>query len=263
MLESDASSDDDAPVVKGFTVNQQFAEAYEAKKRRAELSRAKELGLLDEGTGARSDSESSESEDEGDALTPLLDLEIMKTIQMIRSRDPRVYDPNTKFYEDRESGTSSDDSDREKGGKAPKQKKLTAKDVIRQQVVEAVKAGKSNAFDEDEDDDVTDGKSLAASKREMLSRTEKVSSMLYDKEQVELRKAFKSAVTDAAGGDAASASGEDDDSDEDEDGFLKVKSKSKGDDDDDDDALDLRKALDVNKRVVGKLADSERTALKQ
>ena len=106
----ESDSDADAPKI---TVNRKFATAYEERKRRQELSKAREMGYVnDDAEEDEEDASTSESEDEGDALTPYRDLEIMRTIKMIRSRDPRVYDPNTKFYE---SASSTDDSDEEGG----------------------------------------------------------------------------------------------------------------------------------------------------
>ena len=46
-----------------------------------------------------SDESTSESEDEGELATAALDSEILATIKAIRSKDPRVYDENAKFYD--------------------------------------------------------------------------------------------------------------------------------------------------------------------
>jgi hypothetical protein len=108
-----------------LSINRGFATAYEERKRKQELGKAREMGLLQGGwddgeEGEEEDESTSESEDEGEALTPFVDVEIMRTIHMIRSKDPRVYDPNTKFYRGAEEaeGASSDEGEGEGAGKA-------------------------------------------------------------------------------------------------------------------------------------------------
>jgi protein KRI1 len=224
----DSDSDADAPKI---TVNRKFATAYEERKRKQELGRARDMGWVNaDGEEVDDDDEStSESEDEGDALTPWRDLEIMRTIKMIRSKDPRVYDPATKFYE---SGSSTEDSgDDADGKKEKKAKPMTAKDVIRTQVLDAVKKGKEQAFDDDDDDDNEPA-------HLKVSRTEKLSTLVYDDEQAALRKAFTKAVD-----------GEDDD-----DGFLRPVEDKTADDD-----TDLVKYVDK----VDKLDKKEKEELKR
>lgn len=53
------------------------------------------------------ESSTSESEDEGELVTETLDAQIMATINAIRSKDPRVYDPSATFYTENEDGTSA------------------------------------------------------------------------------------------------------------------------------------------------------------
>lgn len=51
--------------------------------------------------GDGSESSTSESEDEnGELLNPKVEDEFYKIIPMIATKDPRVYDPNAKFFEE-------------------------------------------------------------------------------------------------------------------------------------------------------------------
>ena len=99
-----------------------------------------------------------------------------------------------------------------------------------------MKKGKEKAFDDDDDD--------AEPTHVAVSRTEKVSTMVYDAEQAELRRAFKRATDDA----------------DDEEDFLKP---VQDDDDDDDDDGDLAKYVDkAEKSIVAKLDKKEKEDLK-
>ena len=68
----------------------------------------------DEANEQSSDDSTSESEDEGELATAALDSKILATIKAIRSKDPRVYDENAKFY---------DAIDQDEASTEPKQKK--------------------------------------------------------------------------------------------------------------------------------------------
>ena len=209
--------EDDGAVGK-IKVNQKFAERYEERKRKQELARAEELGLLPHGDDEEPDSEDLESEDEGEALTTNVDKKILATIAAIRRKDPRVYKPDAVFFEapaddddasdgsDAERGSDGDDgSEQKKKKKQPK--KVTAKDVLRQQLMEAAERGETDAFASDDEDD---GGAMSRKRLEDGDRNPKV----YDSEQAELRKAFlESAAADSAL--------------DDDDDMLRVKEKKK------------------------------------
>lgn len=181
-------------------VNQKFASEFERRERYKELQRAKEISLDDD---VEPDSESDESEDEeAELLSPGLDVKILQTINMLKKKDPKIYDPNAKWFSDpsEDEDSSDDDSDDDGGKKA--EKKLRYKDVLRQQLIA------DGADDSDAD-------SSAKNKRDMESA--KKSQLLYDREQEELRKQFLKAAKNVDGIDA------DDDSDDD---LLQVKHKS-------------------------------------
>ncbi|KAI9736606.1 MAG: KRRI-Interacting protein 1 [Cirrosporium novae-zelandiae] len=115
LLDSDEeSSEDESPSESGgvrldnatLKVNEEYAKRFEHNKKREELHRLEEKYKKqgkggdegDENDGSSSDSE--DEDDEGILATETLDTEIAATLQAIRSRDPKVYDPNSKFYEE-------------------------------------------------------------------------------------------------------------------------------------------------------------------
>eukprot|EP01039_Chlorochromonas_danica_P016576 gene16576-19613_t len=113
-------------------VNQKFASEFERRERYKELQRAKEISLDDD---VEPDSESDESEDEeAELLSPGLDVKILQTINMLKKKDPKIYDPNAKWFSDpSEDEDDSDDDSDDDGAKA--EKKLRYKDVLRQQLI--------------------------------------------------------------------------------------------------------------------------------
>lgn len=230
---SDLLDDEQAEQSLELTINPKFARDYDERKRRQEMGRARELGLVDRhGNPVLHDayeSEDSITEDEGFALTPGLERQIAKTIEAIRKKDARVYDPNVKFFE--EPATSGEEDNTEE--KKEKKKKKKAKDVIREQLLEAAATGKMDAFEDDEDD-------FHARKRQQDDGDRSASARVYDDEQAALRKAFISKVDNT-------------DSESDDD-FLKVRSRTKGDEDSTPDSTeDLKKYL---RTKDGKLATS-------
>ncbi|KAK2739870.1 KRRI-Interacting protein 1 [Myotisia sp. PD_48] len=89
-----------------FSVNKEYASRFEHNKKREELQHLEaKLGKrpinkragYDESDGSVS-SDSEEEDDAAELVTEALDSEILATLNAIKSKDPRVYDPNTKFY---------------------------------------------------------------------------------------------------------------------------------------------------------------------
>ncbi|KAJ0400697.1 hypothetical protein ATCC90586_008600 [Pythium insidiosum] len=151
----DDGSDDEIQELK---VNEKFAKSYLERKRKEELTRLEKYG------GQSDDDESdSETEDEdGEELTPALDADIKKTLELIRKRDPIIYEQGVSFFKPRDDdgGDSASDSEEEDGklaaskGKAKDKNKkkqdapVYYKDLVRQHVM----AGDVGS-DEDEDDE--------------------------------------------------------------------------------------------------------------
>lgn len=183
-----------------LTINKKFASQFEEKERQKELRRAKDI-LLNEEDEEFSDSESDESEDEdAKLLSTKLDTKIIKTLNMIKKKDPKIYDSKTTWFSDPESG--SEDEDDEKEGTEKKSKRKTYKDVVREQIL------KDQGDNDSEDEEGKYGEKSFHHK----------SQLLYDREQQELRKAFLSAADKGEVGDDEGGENE---------GMFAVKPKTK------------------------------------
>eukprot|EP00474_Spongospora_subterranea_P010772 CRZ11230.1 hypothetical protein [Spongospora subterranea] len=130
-------------------VNEKFKTEYEQNKRKEQLTkksvkdalRAREASKEADG----SSSSSSEEEDtSGALLTGRLDREIMSTIEMIKRKDPIIYNPSAKFYADDEPDSPEESSAEDR----PKKKTKTLKQVLTEQLI-----ADPAQFDEDSDDE--------------------------------------------------------------------------------------------------------------
>ena len=140
-----------------------------------------------------SDSSLTDSEDEDDAgelATEALDSEIAATLNAIRSKDPRVYDSKTTFYQGLEEENGGEES------KAKKEKPMFLRDYQREKLLNGT--GLDNAEEEQQRVPLT-----------------------YNEEQEALRKTVVGEMHAAVGGNTDNDS--DDDGDNSEDDFLKTK----------------------------------------
>ena len=162
----DDEDDDDGPepttdVTLG--INKDYAKRFENRKKKQELARLQQL------YGDAADSEDAEIEDEdGELLTPDLDLQIFKTIDKIRAKDHDLYDPSKQWFEhtgtnqDRVDGDEMEDvpasggggegsSQAKPRGKEAKPAKVTLKSQLLEHGAEAL-----NSDDEDDADRMED-----------------------------------------------------------------------------------------------------------
>jgi protein KRI1 len=174
--DSDAESDEDAGA--GFNINKAFAKKFEAKNRRDDLFRARERGLLDD--SEEDDSEEGSEDDNGKALTAKKDLDIMRTIALIRAKDKRIYDGSFKAFADEEE-EDADEQGRQEDAPAGS-KPLTYKDMVRE------RAMKKLAGDEDAADSGSESESEVAAPRGS-----------YQSDQAKLKAAFRSSAQAGAG----------------------------------------------------------------
>lgn len=132
--------------VPELKVNQEYAQRFEHNKKREELQRLEEkLGKSSSnsrkrkrGDGAvsasESDSSSSEDEDdEGELATAALDNEIIATLNAIKSKDPRIYDPSAKFYAEEDENDAAPTVAKEK-----KEKPMYLRDYHRENLLNGV-----------------------------------------------------------------------------------------------------------------------------
>ncbi|KAK3109396.1 Kinetochore protein Spc24, partial [Teratosphaeriaceae sp. CCFEE 6253] len=206
----DSDSDTSAPAAQptaadstGFKINEDFAKRFEHNKKREEKARLEEKygsgnvnGKRGRNGAADDDDESEESTDESeDDDAELVDLdvdrEIHETLQALRSKDPRIYDPESKFYRDWEEGAGE-----QAEGKVKKEKPMFLQDYHRRNLLAGHAGGEEEAGDEDE-----------------VPPT-------YDQEQEALKRTLVGSMH------ASAAKGEQDgESDDDDDGFMLAESK--------------------------------------
>jgi len=87
----------------------------------------------DEGEGSSDD----EIEDEdGDLVTPALDKQILKTISLIKAKDPAVYNPKTNFFSDEEVRKVQEEWEKKKEEKRRQPKPVTIQDYQRKLLLE-------------------------------------------------------------------------------------------------------------------------------
>jgi len=122
----------------GFSVNQDYARRFEYNKKREEKERLEDkYGPNGTALEDEDDSSSDESEDDDAELaTEHVDQEIMATLNAIRSRDPKVYDKEVKFYREFEP---------EIGEKVKEEKPMYLHDYHRQNLL----AGRTGGEDEE------------------------------------------------------------------------------------------------------------------
>ncbi|KAJ3289439.1 hypothetical protein HDU79_004064 [Rhizoclosmatium sp. JEL0117] len=178
VVTMDLSDPEDADEDAAFNINKDFATKYEERKKAEEISFLKDRygENYDEGDDDEDDSESDEEEDEnGELLTKELDLQILKTIGLIRSKAPEVYNPEKVFFTGDDLKKSEESWKEKQEEKKAQGKKMTLKDYHRQRLLEG---GGLEEDDEDEND-----------VEEPVTKT-------YLEEQEDIKKSFKMALGD-------------------------------------------------------------------
>ncbi|OJD23357.1 hypothetical protein ACJ73_05287 [Blastomyces percursus] len=210
---SDESSDHGGALLDngenvGFKINEEYAKRFEHNKKREELQQLEDkygnsIGLgkrkkladgdVDAAGASEEEESSSDSEDEDDEgvlATETLDREIFDTLNAIRSKDPRVYDNNVKFY------SEIKEAEDEPGSSSAKEKPMFIRDYHRENLLRGASGG---------DDE-----------------TEEEAPKTFAQEQEDLKREIIKEMHATNG--AGSSDGENEDEDEDG-GFLIPKSK--------------------------------------
>lgn len=213
--DEDSSSDEEEQVNAPksiLKVNKKYAREFDQRKRREELLNARQAGEY-LGSDDEDESSSEEEDEDGELMTPDMDLSILRTIKALKNKDDSIYDKNAKFFE--EDDDDDDSSEGKKKGKSHKPMKY--KDVVREQVLEQMDAeerGEGNGGDSDDDGNTS-------SRRHEDDGP--ASRFAYDDEQRELRAAFLKSTKDDSDEDNS------DDSDDDGDNWMVKKAVSKAD----------------------------------
>ncbi|GBL73153.1 Protein KRI1 [Araneus ventricosus] len=148
-------SSDEEPEAE-FTINENYAGRYDIWRNKEELQKLKDL--------SQEISSTSEEEEE----EPEIEKDFLKTLSLLKSKDPRIYDENTKFFKE---------EDIPKEPKVKKEKPMFMKDYERKIVLE------QNGMFVDEDDE--DNEHL------------RQRPLLTNKEEEEIKKSFQQAVPDS------------------------------------------------------------------
>ncbi|KAM8793880.1 protein KRI1 homolog [Eudromia elegans] len=155
-------------------VNAAFAERYGRYRRREELQRLKDRYGDDGGSDSSSESDSSSSDERPD---PRLERDFYRTLALLKTRDPRIYQPDTTFYSPPGSSSESDTEPRERP-----ERPMFLKDYERKVMLE--KEGKY-VDEEDEDEEAA------------AERRKRAASKSYAEEQRELKESFRALVADS------------------------------------------------------------------
>lgn len=156
LSDSDESDGDSQQGVKlpsnsgeGFKINSDYAKRFEHNKKREDLHRLEEKYGKSNGNKRtrpdedEDDEESStdeEEDDDADLVTADLDDEWMDTLRAIKSKDPRVYNKDIKFYKDFDPNAPA-----ASGEKQGKEKPMTLQDYHRQNLMSGYTGGDEDA----------------------------------------------------------------------------------------------------------------------
>ncbi|XP_055347316.1 protein KRI1 homolog isoform X2 [Paramacrobiotus metropolitanus] len=122
------SSDEDEKPDFSFRVNTDYASKYDDWRAKEEMQKLKDKY----GDEPMPESSSSESEDEdAEALTPAIERDFFKTLAVLKSKDPGVYDKTRKFFEDGPEAPGAS------AGKSGKSRPMFLKDYERKIITEA------------------------------------------------------------------------------------------------------------------------------
>ena len=155
-----------------LTINQEYAQQFEKKKKAEELSRLREKYGEDYEESTSSSSSSEDEDDDAVEVTAQKTKDFLQTLSLVKQQDPSIYDANTLFYATTNTSSSEGDGDSE-SVKRP----MYLKDYERKRLLEkGERAFLSDSDDEDDD------------KRQKM--------LTYSDEQEELKNDFKRAAGD-------------------------------------------------------------------
>ncbi|ETS80471.1 hypothetical protein PFICI_08000 [Pestalotiopsis fici W106-1] len=135
-------SEDESEGGAQIKINDEYAKRFEHNKKREERHRLEEKFGKGQAGGDEDDDDSSddETEDEdGYLATEELDAQLNATLEALRKKDPRIYDPKTTFY------SPIDDSATAPQPKEKKDKPVTLRDYHRERIL----AGDTGADEEE------------------------------------------------------------------------------------------------------------------
>ncbi|KAH8270018.1 hypothetical protein KR018_002420 [Drosophila ironensis] len=123
-------SDDDGDDLQ-LSTNKDYAKTYNILRKKELLQKYKDRGL--DVSESEFDSDSSSSEE--DEVDPKFDQDFFKTLSSLKSKDPRIYDKQTRFF-DESSGDEEEAAGASPQKKSKKAKPVTLKDYERKVILE-------------------------------------------------------------------------------------------------------------------------------
>ncbi|XP_068606135.1 protein KRI1 homolog [Brachionichthys hirsutus] len=156
-------------------INPKFAQKYDKYRQKEELQRLKDK------YGDRADEEDSESssDDSEVELDPKLELDFYRTLSLLKTKDPKIYQTDAKFYS--EEAPTLDEK--------PSTSKKTVKPMYLKDYERKVIMEKGGKYEDDDDDDSDD--------EQAIRRMERAASPSYIQEQRELKESFLKFVQDS------------------------------------------------------------------
>nr|XP_023020073.1 protein KRI1 homolog [Leptinotarsa decemlineata] len=163
-------SDDENDVNENFQTNNEYARNYSKWRNKEEQNRLKTK--YGEDIEQNDSSSSSSDDEEGVELTPAFEKDFFKTLSLLKSKDPSIYDKNVHFFQETEKTASG-----EKPKKTKKEQPMYLKDYERKIILE-----KGGVLSDEEDEIVNENKPR--------SRT-------YVEEQQSIKEGFKKLLDDS------------------------------------------------------------------
>ncbi|KAH6642768.1 ribosome biogenesis protein-like protein Kri1 [Boeremia exigua] len=114
LLDHTDDEGSDVETGTGFKVNEEYARRFEHNHKRAEQHRLEEKygkgrAFQNEDEDSEDSEEGVEEDDNAELLNEALDDEVMATLNALRSKDPRIYNKDVKFYTEVEETGEGDD----------------------------------------------------------------------------------------------------------------------------------------------------------
>lgn len=140
-------SEDESDGGAQLKINDEYAKRFEYNKKREERHRLEEKYGKGPATGANNDDDDDDSSDDetedenGYLATEELDAQLNATLEALRKKDPRIYDPEATFYSPIDGEPTDGTQAKEK-----KEKPVTLKDYHRERIL----AGDTGADEEEE-----------------------------------------------------------------------------------------------------------------
>ncbi|KAJ8327029.1 hypothetical protein BDV3_000159 [Batrachochytrium dendrobatidis] len=155
---SDDEDDANRASLNSFQINKTYAKNYSQRKQKQELAQLKEkYGNADDyGTDSEDESDDEPEDEFGELVTPQVDAQIMKTIAMIKSKNPEVYNPEVSFFSEKEMEAAKQEWNKKKQKAKLEDKPIYLKELQRKELLSNVNSEGDYEDTDDKSDVSTD-----------------------------------------------------------------------------------------------------------